>query len=183
MDGHGDGPRRVSGKDHHVMTADDPINQEPRASEGADDAPSVKRGQFAIGHSTLRLSHGGFQAVRRGDRKPMSASILEHGADSFPSASCSVSPSVTTSGRAGTSTVNPPLGCGSKMTEKLWLIGIGGFARFTAARRGICAADKKNIDGTGLPASELPPRVGHRRDGLTSFCSHEAHGRGGLALP
>jgi hypothetical protein len=36
------------------------------------------------------------------------------------SASCSVSPSVTTSGRDGTSTVNPPPSCGSRMTEKLW---------------------------------------------------------------
>src|SRR5215472_14274452 len=35
------------------------------------------------------------------------------------SASCSVSPSVTTSGRAGTSTVKPPPSCGSRMTEKL----------------------------------------------------------------
>jgi hypothetical protein len=63
MDGYGDGPRRVSGKDHHVMTADDPINQEPRASEGADNAPSVKRRQPAIGHSyaatvTRRISGG-----------------------------------------------------------------------------------------------------------------------------
>lgn len=52
MDGCGDGSRRVSGEDHRAMTPDDPINNEPRASESADDAPSIKRRQLAVGHFT-----------------------------------------------------------------------------------------------------------------------------------
>src|SRR6202795_3851677 len=45
------------------------------------------------------------------------------------SASSSVSPSVTTSGRAGTSTVKPPPSWGSRMTEKLKFCDIGLFLR------------------------------------------------------
>ena len=51
MDWHGYGSRRVAGKDHDVMTADDPIRREPRARQGSNDATAVQGGQPSVGHT------------------------------------------------------------------------------------------------------------------------------------
>jgi hypothetical protein len=61
MDWNGEGSRRVAGKDHNMMTADDPIRPEARSRQGSNDATTVQRGQPSVGHVqaatvTLRIS-------------------------------------------------------------------------------------------------------------------------------
>jgi hypothetical protein len=51
MDGHCDGARGLSWEHHDVMTADDPINNKPRANKGSDHPPAVKRRQLAVRHA------------------------------------------------------------------------------------------------------------------------------------
>ncbi len=51
MDWNGDGSRRAVGKDHDVMTADNPICRKPGARQGSNDATPVQGGQLSVGHA------------------------------------------------------------------------------------------------------------------------------------
>lgn len=79
MDRYGDGSGRVTAEDHHVMTADDPINHEPRASEGGRRA--VRPAQAACRRAfNATTAHGGLQAM---GLKPVFASIFQRGSAGF----------------------------------------------------------------------------------------------------
>src|SRR4029077_18187850 len=83
-------------------------------------------------------------------------------------ASPSVSPSVTTSGKAGTSTVNPPPSCGSRMTEKLLLPSMWGPPRLGRLRTiTYCRSLESGRDDFACTfclakrgKGSIPPRVG-----------------------
>ena len=50
MDGHNDGARCITREDHHVVTANHPIDNEARASKSANNAPAIEHWQLAASH-------------------------------------------------------------------------------------------------------------------------------------
>jgi hypothetical protein len=78
-----------------------------------------RAGQTGLLQSSLDPGHLTLQAEIAIPLSRLYASMARMASCALASASFSSSPSVTTSGSAGTSTVKPPPSCGSRMTEKL----------------------------------------------------------------
>src|SRR6516165_8077063 len=109
----------------HVMAADNPVGrQTPLCSMPGQPLyplrPAAARYSSYAATVTRRISG----CASAGMGIPLSrrySRIARIASSALASASCSVSPSVTTSGSAGTSTVKPPSSWGSRITEKLYL--------------------------------------------------------------